>query len=56
MKNHEKARPTHLRWAKTRVLKTDTRECRNARFKNTSVSKWFLDLFSRNVGQRVGVF
>ena len=35
---------THLRWAKTRVLKTDTRVSKRA-FKNTSVSKWFLDLF-----------
>ena len=34
-----------LRWAKTRVLKTDTRVSKRARFKNTSVSGWFLDLF-----------
>ena len=33
------------RWAKTRVLKTDTLACRNARLKNTSVSKWFWGLF-----------
>ena len=41
--------PPLLRWAKTRVLKTDTLACRNARFRNTScvtsVSKWILDLF-----------
>ena len=36
--------PGHLRWAKTRVLKTDTRVSKRA-FKKTSVSKWFLDLF-----------
>ena len=34
-----------LSWAKTRVLKMDTLACRDARFENTSVSKWFLDLF-----------
>ena len=38
-----------LRWAKTRGLKKRMRACRNARFKNTSVSKWFLDLFQAMV-------
>ena len=42
------------RRAETRVLKTDTLACRNARFKNTSrvtsVSKWSLDLFQAMVG------
>ena len=30
-------------------FKKRTRACRNARFKNTSVSKWFLDLFQAMV-------
>ena len=33
-----------LRWAKKPAFKKRTRECRNMRCKNTSVSKWFLDL------------
>ena len=30
---------------KASVLKTDALACRNARFKNASATKWFLDLF-----------
>ena len=41
----------------TRLKKTDTLACRNARvrFENTSVSKWVLDLLN-NGRQRVGAF
>ena len=38
----------NLRWAKTRVLKAGTRVSKRA-LKNTSVSKWFLDLFKSMV-------
>ena len=38
-----------------RAFSTRTRACRNVRFKNTSVSKWFLDLLN-NGRQRVGAF
>ena len=50
------AESAELRWAKTRVFKTDTLACRNARFKNTSVSKWFLGPLLSNGRQRVGTF
>ena len=40
-------RYTYLRWAEMRVLETDALACRNARFKNTSVSKWFWTSFKQ---------